>query len=361
MIAAAPSRIPLEAAQLDVGHTAQLASALRSCDVVVNATLPKHNLPIMRACLEIGADYLDTAAAGPTPPTGRAGILAQLDLHEDFRRAGRTALLSMGLDPGLTNVLAREAADKLDVVQAIRIRSGGTANVPDFADFPLYSREGFLEDVRIRPTVWTHDSLEEREPLSEEEDFEFPPPVGTQHVYLVSHEEVKTLPKYLGKPVDRVDFKYALNPHLVRAVLALDRLGLLDERRTIRFKGQSVSFRHVLLEALPEPSSLLLPLEGAKAVIVEVEGVEGGSPMVLRSHIVMTHREANRRRGTTAVHYLTAIGATIGVDLLLDHALPGPGVYPPEMLNPGHVLEALAARDVTVVRSNVPPAPEPRG
>lgn len=358
-IAAAPSRIALEAKQLDVGRTAELAPALRHCDVVINATLPKHNLSVMRACLESGADYLDTAGAGPLPPTGRAGILAQLDLHEDFRRAGRAALISMGLDPGLTNVLAREAADRLDVVHAIRIRSGGTAKVPNFADFPLYSREGFLEDARIRPTVWEHGSLDEREPLSDEEDFEFPPPVGMQHTFLMSHEEVKTLPKFLGKPVERVDFKYALNPHLVRAVLALGSLGFLDERKMIRLQGLSISFRHVLLEVLPEPSALLLPLEGAKAVVTVVEGLKGGSPVVLRSHIVMTHREANRRRGTTAVHYLTAVGATIGVDLLLDRALPGPGVYPPEVLDPRRVLQALAARDITVVRSDVPPAPEP--
>lgn len=345
-------RIPMEAVELDVENRSQLARALKKADVVVNATLPKYNLAIMETALDIGANYLDLAATGPRKPGGLPGILEQLQMHDPFEDAGLMALLSMGLDPGMTNVLAREAADKLDAIDTIRIRSGGTVNVPNFGSaFPLYSPEAFLTDILLRPTVWLNGRLEGREPFGEEEDFKFPRPVGTQRCFLISHEEVKTLPRFLGKPVKRVDFKYALDSRLIRALLALDSLGLLKESRSIRIGNQTVPFRRAFLAVFPEPSALVRPLKGTKCVSVEVEGTKAGVPKVYRSDITLSHREANRRRFTTAVYYLTAVGAAIGVGMLLRKALPGAGVYPPEVLPPERVLNEWNARDLRVIQS----------
>jgi len=351
VLAAMRGRVPMEAHTLAVEDHDRLQRAIRGCDVVVNATLPRYNLLLMGACLEAGADYLDVSATGPRSPGGPPGIYEQLELHDTFRQAGITALISMGLDPGISNVLAREAADSLDRIDAIRIRSASRARLPGFEAFPLYSREAFLSDILVRPTVWLHGRLEEREPASEEEVYPFPPPLGPLRSYLASHEEVKTLPRFLGKPVGRVDFKHALDPNLVHATLALDRLGLLDDRRTVRVGSQLVPFRQVLLAAFPEPSSLVRPLEGAEALSVEVEGEVRGRRKVLRRDVVMTHAEANRRRGTHAVYYLTASAAAIGVDLLNDKALPSPGVYPSEALDPAAVLREWESRVAPVARS----------
>src|SRR5207249_4736751 len=95
--------------------------------------------------------------------------------------------------PGISNAMARSAAERLDTVDAIRIRSGGVAALPGYTSFPLYSREVFLSDVLTPPTVWLDGALEDRAPLSEPEEYRFPPPVGLQRTYLISHEEVKTL------------------------------------------------------------------------------------------------------------------------------------------------------------------------
>jgi len=344
-------RVPIEAKSLAVDDRAALAQALRGCAVVVNATLPKYNFTIMGAALDAGVHYLDVAASGPVEPGGRWGILAQLDLHDTFRSAGLRALLSMGLDPGMSNVVAKDLASRLDVVDSVRIRSGGIVKLPGFTAFPLYSREAFLEDALLSPTVWEDGQLHERPILGEEEDFEFPPPVGRQTTYLMSHEEVKTLPLHLGKPVRRVDFKYALNPHLVRALLALRELGLLEESRTVRLAGQQVVFRKALLGAFPEPSALVTPLEGTKALAIEVEGTRGGARTVVRGDITMSHAEANRRRTTTAVYYLTAVAAAIGVVLMGDGGLPGPGVYSPEALDASKVYREWESRGLTVARS----------
>ncbi len=310
---------------------------------MVNTALPRYNLAIMEAAIAAGTDYLDVAATGPRVPGGKLGIYEQLELDTRFRAAGHTALLSMGLDPGLSNVLAKDAAGKLDAVDAVRIRTASAVKGSEIRSFPLYSREAFLEDILVPPTLWLEGELREREPLSEEEAFPFAAPIGPQKAFLVSHEETKTVPRFLGKPVRRVDYKVALNADLVRALLALKRLGLLSEDRMIRAGEQLVPFRRALLAAFPEPSALLVPLDGHEALAVEVEGTKDGSRVVRRADVVFAHQEANRRRSTNAVYYLTAVGAAIGLALLAQKAV-GPGVVTPEALDPAGVAAEWAAR-----------------
>lgn len=353
ILTAIKGRVSIEARQLNVENLAALERTIRGYDVAVNTTLPRYNLTIMEAALQAGTNYLDISATGPRTPGGKPGILEQLDLDDRFRAAGRTALVSMGMDPGMSSVLARGAAAKLDAVDAVRIRSASTRRGGEITTFPLYSRETFLEDTLVRPTVWLDGALQERDPLGEEESFAFPPPIGTQRTFLVSHEETKTLPRFLGKPVRAVDYKVALNPDVVRALLALQRLGLLDEDRTIRAGEQLVPFRKALLAAFPEPSALMMPLEGHEALAVEVEGTRGGERLVRRGDIVFSHQEANRRRSTNAVHYLTAAGASIGLALIREKAI-GPGVVTAEGLDPARAVAEWAARKLPLEWSERP-------
>lgn len=353
ILTAIHGRVVIEARQLNVENASALARAIQGYDVVVNATLPRYNLAIMDAALEAGTDYLDMSATGPRVPGGKPGILEQLDLDARFRAAGHTALLSMGMDPGMSSVLAKGAAETLESVEQVRIRAASATKGAQVQTFPLYSREAFLEDILVHPTVWLDGALEERDPLGEEETFEFPAPIGKQRAYLVSHEETKTIPRFLGRPVRRVDYKVALNPDLVRALLALERLGLLEETRTIHAGEQLIPFRRALLAAFPEPSALMLPLEGYEALCVEVEGARAGQRLVRRGDIVFSHQEANRRRSTTAVHYLTAAGAAIGLALMEEKAI-GPGVVTAEALDPTRAIAEWTKRNLPLVWSERP-------
>lgn len=345
--------VRVETRALEVGRSADLSRVLRGWDAVVNTLPPPHNLEVMRACLNAGTHYLDLAAAGPRSAGGKPGIFEQLELHAEFKQIGLKALLGMGLDPGMSNVLARDAASGLDVVDQVRIRSGGTAHIPGYVveTFPLYSRESFLTDVLLPPSIWSDQALREREPMGEPEDYNFPGPVGVQRAFLVSHEEVKTLPRYLGKPVGRVDFKQAFNPELLQAVVSLHRLGALADDRWVHLGGTRVPFKRLFLEVLPEPSAIVQPIDGAKALSVEVEGTAAGTRRVVRRDIVMQHRETSRRASITAVVYLTAVAAGIGVLQLGSPRFSGPGVYPPEALDPKAVLSEWAARDLPLARS----------
>src|SRR5947199_8847096 len=161
-------------------------------------------------------------------------MFAQLARADDFKAVGRTALVSMGFDPGISNVMAREAAERFEAVDAIRIRAGELVTAPGPGYLPLSSREAFLENVLVRPSVWLDDGLAAREPLGEPEDFPFPAPVGVQRTYLVSHEGVETLPRFLGNAVGRVNYRHALHPDAVRSLIPLVGPGPLSDSRMIR-------------------------------------------------------------------------------------------------------------------------------
>src|SRR4051794_10308152 len=111
-----------QAAQVDASSqrdVAALASSVKA-DVVVNACDPRFNMPIFDAALAAGADYLDMAMSLSTPhpsaPYAEPGVKLgdeQFAADARWRAAGRLALVGMGVEPGMSDVFARHAADTM--------------------------------------------------------------------------------------------------------------------------------------------------------------------------------------------------------------------------------------------------------
>lgn len=335
----------VEALEVDVTDARALRRVLEDADVAVNATLPEHNLRIMEACFDVGCGYVDSSGYSSMAAGAKAGVLDQLALDPKWQQRGITAIISMGSDPGISNIMARTAADEFTTIDRILIRKAATGD-PEIDGFPLYSREIFLRDALTRPAVWNGTVFEDQEPVSGEEVYEFPSPIGARHVHLFPHEEVVTLPAHLGKPVGWVDYKHDVRPDLVRAIHAFHALGLLDPTRLVKIGHTQISFRDAFLAVIPEPSTLMGPMAGVLGIVVEVHGTRrDGQKGAVRASITMEHREANRRRGTTAERFLTTASVAAGVSMVPKHA-PRAGVLTPEELSPQLVLPELEARGV---------------
>lgn len=334
------------ALELDVRDANLLRRTLADVDLAVNATLPDYNLAVMSACLEAGCGYLDPWGLSPVRPGERPGVLDQLEFDEAWKNRGQTAVVSMGSDPGISNIMARAAADRLKDLEEIRIlkaASGGGA----IDGYPLYSRSVFLRDALSQPTVWEDGKLVTRPFVSAEEDYEFPPPIGTRHLYLFYHEEVMTLPLRLGRPLPRVCYKHDIKPDLVRAIVSLDALGLLAEDRRLPLAGSQSTFRDAFLATFPEPSTLIGPFPGSVVIVAEAIGTkEDGTRVRVRGSIVVDHREANRRRGTTAERYLSSAAVAAVAGLIAAQKALRPGVLAPEELPPDLILPELERRGV---------------
>src|SRR2546427_6889511 len=279
-------------------------------------------------------------------PGGRGGVLDRLGRNAAWRERGLTAIVSMGSDPGLSNVMARVASERFATIDRVLVRKAATGE-KETDGFPLYSREIFLHDALAPPVVWDGTGFVEREPVSGEEDYAFPAPIGKRHLHLFRHEEVFTLPQHLGKPVGWVDYKHDIRPELVQAIHAFNALGLLDPHHVVKIGTAQIPFREAFLAVIPEPSTLIGPMAGALAIVVEIHGTNvDGTKGAVRASLTMEHREANRRRGTTAERFLTAAtSATRGV-MILTKRVTRPGVLAPEELSPQDLLPELENRGV---------------
>ncbi len=319
---------------LDAGDVGAVARAIRGVDLVVNAAVPRFNRTIQAAAREAGVDYLDLASDGPDPYAD----------GPQWERAGVTGIIGFGEDPGVSNVMARYAADRLDHVESIRIRDGDTAVSPDYPFLCLFSPETFIGETIVPSRIWRDGRYEPVPPFGAKETYVFPEPVGPQPVYSVDHEETESLPRSIGKGIRYCDFKLALDDRTVRVLETFRDLGLFDPKRTDR-----AAARRAILEIIPKPADLVGRVEGSAALVVEVEGAKDGQKKRLTLSAVLSHGDSSRRFGATATSYFTGTGGAVGALLVATRAVPvRPGLFAPEQLEPDPFLPALRSLGVDV-------------
>jgi saccharopine dehydrogenase (NAD+, L-lysine-forming) len=261
----------------------------------------------------------------------------------EWRAHGLTAVLGMGEDPGLSNVMARQSADGLDHVESIRVRDGDTGANPAYPFLPVFSPETFLEETLHGSRVWEHGRYRDVPPFSDGEVYDFPAPVGPQKVYSVDHEEVDSLPRNIGKGVQYVDFKLGMDDVAVRTLLSLRDLHLL-ERGTPQAPGPL----RAVLNALPKPADLAGKLGGDSMLVVETQGEKDGHPVAETLMTTINHGKANELYGVTAVAYLTGTPAAVAVLQMMGGSIRTPGMLAPEQLDPKPFFPMLHERGITV-------------
>lgn len=319
-------------ARLDAGNARGVSRALEHADLVVNAALPRFNLSLTRAAAIAGVHYQDLAAE-------YRAIDAQLRLSKTFARKGRTALLQCGGSPGITNVLARDAADSLDTVESVRLRL--ISRIDASRPLSLWSVAVALDDMEEPPAVFRNGRVERVPPFSDEEVFDFPPPFGRQPVLQHMHEEPLTLGRFLGKGIRYVDLK--MGGHHVYQMKEAWSLGLLG-RKPVAVDGVRVVPRDLLVALNPPaltPASVVRLLKsgvlrdatGCHALVVE--GAKAGGRKVLRYAAVGPSLRAVQEwmPGATNLSYRVGVGAALFTEMIARGQVSPSGAFPPECLD----------------------------
>lgn len=309
----------------------ELAALLRGSALLVNCAPYGLNLLVMQAALAAGCHYLDLGGLFHT--TRR-----QLELHRDFARASLLAVLGMGSAPGIVNVLARAAADRLQRVRSVRIYNGGA----DYTryDAPLafgFSPATVLDEFTLPPMAFEGGRFVEQAPLSGGEDFVFE--IGTQRVHASLHSEVATLPSsFRAKGLRACSFKIAYDPRLIERLKLLIDLGLCDTRPGPR----GVAPRSVLLDCFKRLPPAPEQIDDRDSLAVVVEGQDRRGPVSLRYDLTA---RPQRRPPLSAVARDTGFPPSIVAQLLLAGRMRSRGVLPPEQCVPvGPFLGALQER-----------------
>jgi saccharopine dehydrogenase-like NADP-dependent oxidoreductase len=333
--------------RIDASNVKEMETQIKQgpYELVVNATLPVFDRPILEACVNAKANYLDMASnemlQSSTAETVQEEFLVeQFEFAKDFEEAGLKALILAGGDSGLVNIMAREAVDELDEIDYIGIKDYGIVDCDE--PVGLWSLTTYLEDCADEGVYWEDGQYKRAPVFSGEEEYYFPPPLDHRgKVYYHTHEEPVTIPKFIGKPVKYCDFKLG-DPSSEIWRFMIEGLGLMDTE-PIEVKGVSVSPRDVLFKKLPptlSPKKCVDMVKNNKIMsrlqlAVDVKGSKGDDYL----HYKMWTDSPNivqaceKIPGTNDVSWITSVPASILSLMLLRDQIKHVGVFPCEVLD----------------------------
>ena len=319
-------------------------------DAVLNATDPRFNPQIFDACLRARVTYLDMAMTlsepHPTHPYEETHVKLgdyQFAQDENWRQEGLLALVGIGVEPGLSDVFARHAADDLfSEIDEVGIRDGANLVVEGYDFAPTFSIWTTIEECLNPPVIWEQGhGWFTTEPFSEPEVFEFPEGIGAVECVNVEHEEVLLVPRWVD--CKRVTFKYGLGEEFIDVLRTLHRLGL-DSKEPVRVRDVEVAPRDVVAATLPDPMTLGDRMVGKTCAGTLVTGTgKDGRPRKTYLYHVTDNEWSMREYGSQAVVWQTAINPVVALELLHEGTWSGAGVLGPEAFPATPFLEKLEA------------------
>ena len=347
---AAAAKDSYVAVQLDARDEAATGSLLTEyrCDVLMNATDPRFVMPLFRAALKAGVNYLDMAMSlshpHPTEPYAKTGVKLgdeQFAMADQWEEAGKLALAGIGVEPGLSDVFARYAADELfSEIDELGVRDGANLAVAGYEFAPTFSIWTTIEECLNPPVIWEKGrGWFTTPPFSEPETFNFPAGIGPVECVNVEHEEVLLLPRWVD--AKRVTFKYGLGEEFIGVLETLHKLGL-DRTDPVSVGGAKVSPRDVVAACLPDPAELGDKMTGLTCAGTWVTGTgkDGRPREVYLSHVV-DNAQTMADYGSQAVVWQTAVNPVVALELIDSGAWSGVGVLGPEALPPRPFLDLL--------------------
>ena len=358
-VAAIRQRHPRErrfvAARVDASDASAVRTLTREHGVthVMNAVDPRFVMPIFDGAFAAGAHYLDMAMSlsrpHPQAPHEQTGVKLgdeQFARATEWEEAGRLALVGIGVEPGLSDVFARYAADHLfGWIDELGTRDGANLTIDGYAFAPSFSIWTTIEECLNPPVVWERErGWYTTAPFSEPEVFDFPAGIGPVECVNVEHEEVLLMPRWIE--AERVTFKYGLGGEFIDVLKTLHKLGLdRTDPVTVR-SGRSpvaVSPRDVVAACLPDPAGLGDRMHGKTCAGLWVTGTgKDGNPREVYLHHVVDNAWSMAEYGSQCVVWQTAVNPVVALELLAAGTWSGAGVLGPEAFDAVPFLDLLA-------------------
>ncbi len=374
-VRAHPASVGVErfsAAQVDASDAEAVAALIREHGIthVLNAVDPRFVLPVFHGAFAAGADYLDMAMSlsrpHPTEPYAKTGVILgaeQFAVADEWSAAGRLALVGMGVEPGLSDVFARYAADHLfSEIDELGTRDGANLEVLDDDGHPIFAPSfsiwTTIEECLNPPVIWEKERADAAgsveggwytvPPFHEPEVFDFPGGIGPVECVHVEHEEVLLMPRFLD--AKKVTFKYGLGEEFISVLRTLHTLGL-DRTTPVGVRSADpqapgrvqVSPRDVVAACLPDPAGLGERMRGATCAGLLVTGTgTDGAPREVYLHHVVDNAWSMAEYGAQCVVWQTAVNPVVALELLASGVWAGSGVVGPEAFDAVPFLDLLS-------------------
>lgn len=329
----------IQTAQVDADHVEELVALINQFqpDVVLNLALPYQDLTIMDACLATKTHYVDTANYEPLD-TAKFEYKWQWDYRERFEKAGITALLGSGFDPGVTGVFSAYAMKhEFDEIHTIDILD---ANAGDHG-YPFatnFNPEINIREVSANGSYWENGKWIETKPMEIKRVYNFPE-IGEKEMYLLHHEELESLGLNI-KGIQRIRFFMTFGQSYLTHLKCLENVGMTSIE-PIEFEGKQIVPLQFLKAVLPDPATLGPRTKGKTNIGCIFRGIKDGREKNYYLYNVCDHQECYREVGSQAISYTTGVPAMIGASLLMTGTWKGPGVFNIEEFDPDPFMDAL--------------------
>ncbi len=333
------TKTKIQTAQVDADNVSELVALIREFapDIVVNVALPYQDLTIMDACLETGVDYLDTANYEPLD-TAKFEYKWQWAYRERFEKAGITAVLGCGFDPGVTGVFSAYAQKhhfdeihQIDIVDA----NAGDHGYPFATNF---NPEINIREVTANGSYFENGKFIETEPMSIKQVYDLPQ-IGPKDIYLLHHEEMESLALNI-RGIRKIRFWMTFSERYLTHLKVLENVGMTSIE-PIDFEGQKIVPLQFLKAVLPDPASLGPRTKGKTNIGCIFQGVKDGKPKHYYLYNVCDHQECFAEVGSQAISYTTGVPAMIGAMMVLTKQWKKPGVFNVEEFDPDPFMQEL--------------------
>ena len=333
------TKTKITTAQVDADNVEELVALIRKVqpDVVLNLALPYQDLHIMDACLETGVHYVDTANYEPED-TAKFEYKWQWAYKERYEKAGITALLGSGFDPGVTSVFSAYALkhyfDEINYIDILDCNAGDHG-YPFATNF---NPEINIREVSAKGSYWEDGHWVETEPMEIKRVYDFPE-IGEKDMYLLHHEEIESLA--LNIPgIKRIRFFMTFGESYLTHLRCLENVGMTSIE-PIMYEGKEIIPLQFLKAVLPDPSSLGPRTKGKTNIGCIFTGKKDGVEKTIYIYNTCDHQECYKEVGSQAVAYTTGVPAMIGTMMLMTETWQGPGVFNIEEFDPDPFMDAL--------------------
>ena len=326
-------------AQVDANKVDELVALIEreKPDIVINVALPYQDLTIMDACLATKVDYVDTANYEPED-TAKFEYKWQWAYRERFEKAGITALLGSGFDPGVTGVFCAYAQKHyFDEIHEIDILdcNGGDHGYPFATNF---NPEINIREVSAKGSYILDGKWVETEPMEIKRVYNFDE-VGEKDMYLLHHEELESLALNI-KGIHRIRFFMTFGQSYLTHLRCLENVGMTSIE-PILYEGKEIVPLQFLKAVLPNPQDLGENYEGETSIGCRIRGLKDGKERTYYVYNNCSHQEAYKETGMQGVSYTTGVPAMIGAMMFLKGLWKKPGVWNVEEFNPDPFMEQL--------------------
>ena len=327
-------------AQVDADNVDELVALFNQVkpELVINVALPYQDLTIMDACLVAGVHYMDTANYEPLD-TAKFEYHWQWAYQEKFEKAGLTALLGSGFDPGATNVftayIAKHYFDEIHTLDIIDV-NGGDHGYPFATNF---NPEINIREVTADCRHWENGQFVTTPAMSTKQSFTCPEGVGEYSIYRMYHEELESLTKHYPS-LKKAQFWMSFGDSYLKHLEVLGNVGMTGIE-PVDFQGQKIVPIQFLKSLLPDPSTLGPRTKGKTCIGSVVTGVKDGKEKTVYLYNIKDHQDCYAEVQSQAISYTTGVPAMIGAKLILEGDWKKPGVWNMEQHDPDMFMQNL--------------------